>query len=264
MMGSEELPDVSRLTVLFLRLTAGMSQAELGRAAGLSQSVISRLESGPGKPSAEALQQVAAAAGIPWHLVAHVRGFVDSFLRASRGEAGGFKELKERVEERNQLLLSSPAVRAYLLEDLAASPSPSELRLEAERFWDPVKDLPSPRRRRAVEFSPKASRSWALAERLCHESETAALESPKEALELAELALAVAGRAEGEEDWKRRLQGYAWAYVGNARRAANDHAGADAAFAKAWELWRSGSDPEGLLKEERLLSLEAALRREEG
>ncbi len=257
MVGSEEHSDVSRLVVLFLRLTARLSQAELGRAAGLTQSQISRLESGPGKPSEEALQRVAAAAGVPWHLVAHLRSFVGSFLSTLSGEAVS-------AEGADPRLPSLPAVSAYLLEDLAAdSPSPSDARLEAERFWGRVKGLPSPRRRRAVELSPKASRSWALAERLCHESETAASRSPAEALELADLALRVARNVEGGEGWQRRAQGYAWAHVGNARRVTQDLAGADAAFRQAWELWRSGSSPEGLLEEERLLSLEAALRCDE-
>src|SRR6185369_2765430 len=63
---------------------------------------------------------------------------------------------------------------------------PSEARLEAERFWKAAAGLPTPRRRRAVELSPRASQSWALAELLCHKSEQAAVESPQEALELAE------------------------------------------------------------------------------
>jgi tetratricopeptide (TPR) repeat protein len=103
-----------------------------------------------------------------------------------------------------------------------------------------------------------------LVERLCHESERAAADSAREALELADLALSIAGRVDGGERWSRRLQGYAWAHVGNARRVGNDHAGADAAFAKASELWRSGQDQEpGLLQEWRMLSMEASLRRAE-
>src|SRR5688500_636738 len=87
----------------------------------------------------------------------------------------------------------------------------------------------------------------------------------EEALELADLALSIAERVPGETNWRSRVQGYCWAHIANARRVANDHAGADEALARAWDLWRVGaahSDPE-LLAEWRLLDLEASLRRDQ-
>ena len=99
---------------------------------------------------------------------------------------------------------------------------------------------------------------------LCHESERAASRSAPEALDLADLALRVAQRVEGGEGWRRRAEGYAWAHVGNARRVANDFAGADAAFSEAWALWRDSRAPEaGPLAEWRMHSLEASLRRDQ-
>jgi transcriptional regulator with XRE-family HTH domain len=247
------------MVVLFLRSTAGLSQTELGRAVGMSQSQVSSLESSPEKITGETLRRIAAAAGVPWPLVARLRRFLDFFLSALSQEAGLLQEMSERPH-------TLSAIGAYFLEELVADsqPSPDDLRLEAERFWDYVKDLPAPRRRRAVELSPRASRSWALAERICRESERAAASNSAEALELADLALGVAQRVEGDEGWRRRVQGYVWAYVGNARRAANDLAGAGAAFATAWELWRDASAPEAgiLLSEDRMLALEASLRRD--
>ncbi|HKI06424.1 MAG TPA: hypothetical protein VKK31_30875, partial [Thermoanaerobaculia bacterium] len=61
-----------------------------------------------------------------------------------------------------------------------------------------------------------------------------------------------------------RLKSYCLAHVANARRVANDHAGADEAFARAWEFWRAGagSDPE-LLPDWVLPSMEASLRRDQ-
>ncbi|HET9211095.1 MAG TPA: helix-turn-helix transcriptional regulator [Thermoanaerobaculia bacterium] len=262
MAGAEEHPDVLRTLVLFLRSTAGLNQTGLGQAVGLSQSKVSQLESSPGQKIAEeTLRRIAAVAGVPWPLVARLRRFLDFFLSSLSGEAGRLREADPRPR-------SLSAAGSYLLEELAGASreSPDDLRLEAARFWEHVKDLPAPRRRRAVELSPRASRSWALAERLCHESETAAPGRAAEALELADLALGVAQRVEGEEGWRRRVQGYAWAYAGNARRAANDLAGAEAAFATAWKLWRKSGPPEGgmPLSEGRMLSLEAALRRDQG
>ena len=127
MNGSQEHPDVSRMVVLFLRLTARLNQTELGRAAGLTQSQVSRLESGPGQLSEEALRRVAAAAGVPWPLVARLRRFVDSFLSALSGEAGSFEEASPRPR--------SLSAESSLSEELAAAAqrSPGELRREAER-----------------------------------------------------------------------------------------------------------------------------------
>jgi len=249
-----EHPRASRMMVVFLRLYAEMSQTELARALGLSsQSRISELESGGEKPPSEdMLRRIAAATGVRWELATHLRRYVNDFLLAA--ERGG------AVPQGNTAHLESYALSAYLLEDTAAArhEPPAEARLAAERFWKGMASLPLSRRRWAIELSPRAAKSWALAELLCHESERAAADRAPEALELAELALSVAGRVEGKEEWKRQLQGYAWAFVGNARRVAEDPAGAGAAFAKARDLWRSGAGPEGgLLEEGRMPSWEA-------
>lgn len=247
-----EHPDALRLLVVFLRFHGRMSQAGLARATRLAQSRISMLENGEALPAEDVLRRIASAAGVRWELVTHLRRYVNDFLYAA--EQGGAVP-PNRAADPVPL-----AISAYLLEDMAAAQAepPVEARETAERFWKGVAGLPPPRRRRVIELSPRASTSWALAELLCHESERAAAEGSQEALELAELALSVAGRVEGNEEWKRRIQGYAWAYVGNARRDAEDPSGAHAAFAKARELWGSGASPEtGPLQEWRLLSLEA-------
>ena len=105
---------------------------------------------------------------------------------------------------------------------------------------------------------------WALAERVSHESERAAAHKVEDALELADLALSIAKRISGPESWRPRVEGYCWAHVANARRVGNDLSGAGEAFARAWDLWRAGSesDPE-LLAEWRMLDLEASLRRDQ-
>ena len=260
MTGSQEHPDVLRTLVFFLRSTTGLNQTDFGRAAGMSQGHVSLLETNPGKITEETLRRIAAVAEVPWPLVARLRRFLDFFF-SSLSRAEGLQEEGSRPRPLS-------AVTFYLLEELAgvSQPSPDDLRQEAERFWAHVKDLPVPRRRRAVELSPKASRSWALAERICHESERAAASKAADALDLADLALGVAQRVEGGKGWRRQIQGYAWAYAGNARRAAGDLAGAGAAFATAWKLWRGAKAPEagGLLSEKRMLALEAALRRDQG
>jgi tetratricopeptide (TPR) repeat protein len=106
--------------------------------------------------------------------------------------------------------------------------------------------------------------SWALAVRMCKQSVKRAAHRAEEALDLAHLALSIAERAPGEESWRQRLTGYCWAHVANARRVANNLAGADEAFVRAWALWRAGADSDAeLLAEWQLFSLEASLRRDQ-
>ncbi|HSK74903.1 MAG TPA: hypothetical protein VLQ45_00465, partial [Thermoanaerobaculia bacterium] len=136
-------------------------------------------------------------------------------------------------------------------------------RREAGKLWVWLKAESREGRRELVECFPELW-SWALAVRLCEESVRAAARRAEAALELADLALFVVRRVPGSEAWRSRLQGFAWAFVANARRVANDFDGADHAFARAWELWQAGAGSESdLLPEWRLLDLEASLRREQ-
>jgi tetratricopeptide (TPR) repeat protein len=106
--------------------------------------------------------------------------------------------------------------------------------------------------------------SWALCDRVCAASEKAAAADARHALDLAELALKFSTRVRGGEAWPSRLQGYAWAFVGNARRVANDLVGADKAFATSRKLWQAGRPEDvGVLDESRILVLEASLRRDQ-
>ena len=76
---------------------------------------------------------------------------------------------------------------------------------------------PSPKTRRDLVETSRQFHQWAVAERLCHESERAAANSADKALELARLALRVAELAPGDPLWSQRLQGYAWIFVANTR-----------------------------------------------
>jgi tetratricopeptide (TPR) repeat protein len=106
--------------------------------------------------------------------------------------------------------------------------------------------------------------SWGLCELLCDESVKAAADDAAKALDLAELAVLVAELVPGPEGGPPRLRGWAWAFLGNARRVHGNLVEADEAFARSRELWEAGAsgDP-GLLDESRLLDLEASLRREQ-
>lgn len=260
--GAED-PDVLRLVVLFLRNYARMSQVGLGQAARIRQSSLSEIEAGHKLPSDEVLRRLAGAAGVPWSLVARLRSFYAALLAAiPRG--GAFNETPDHAGTLAAEEPLSLSVLSYLVED-AASPAEPVERGEAERVWQAVAGLPRHRRRRAIEISPRASRNWALAKLLCEESKQAAADDPQEALDLADLALLIAGQAEGGDPWRSRLSGYAWAYKGNALRVAGHLSKASEAFTRCWRLWNAGAGLERVdLPEWPLFSLEASLRRGEG
>lgn len=256
---------VLRLVVVFLRYFSNKTQAEFGRDSQVDQTYISRYELGKQVPTEESLRRMASAAGVPWHVVVQLRRFYTAaFSVLARQESAvpqaGAALLDRSILER-ALLGVAPYFVDTVMED-AAPRSAEEERQEAEEVWAALERFPVHRRRRLIELSPRASRSWALVERICGGSAQAAANRAEEALTLADLALSIAGHVPGDEGWRSRLQGYAWAFVANARRVANDFDGADEAFARAWELWQAGTSSD-LLPEWRLHDLEASLRREQ-
>ena len=136
-----------------------------------------------------------------------------------------------------------------------------QARQGAELLWDRLKRR-APAERRALVNRGLRFRTWALCERVAAESIRKAPNHPREALELAELALLIAERLPGERTWALRLQGYAWAHVSNARRVCNDLNGAEDAMVRARRFWEAGAagDP-GFLNQAWLPGLEAVLRR---
>ena len=140
-------------------------------------------------------------------------------------------------------------------------PPHADDREEAPELWESLKSHEPAIRRVLVEDSRRFQK-WALCELLCAESVRAAAGgSADQALELAELALLVAERTSGDEIWRLRLQGYAWAHIGHARQARGDQPGAKEAFNRACLLWETGApgDP-GLLEETQVPALEATVR----
>jgi len=113
-------------------------------------------------------------------------------------------------------------------------------------------------------------RSWGLAELLCSESIKRAPESPARAVELAELAVALAlvlRRDEpAEESWLEELRAYAWAHLGNARRVFGELRSAEEAFVTADACWERGETNAGdvLGYEAWILCLKASLRLAQG
>ena len=136
-------------------------------------------------------------------------------------------------------------------------------RQRADGLWELLKRQAADVRLALVEDSQRF-RGWALCERVAAESIAAAPNHPRQALELADLARRIAERAPGTAAWRRRLQGYAWAHVSNARRVCSDLPGADDAIRHAWKLWEDGAAGDrGFLAEAWLPWIEAGLRRDQ-
>jgi transcriptional regulator with XRE-family HTH domain len=214
-------PNVLRLVVIFLRVLTRMTQKELGRASGIDQGDISRYEQGDLAPPETSLRRMARAAKVPWPLVGLLIRFVEAFLAAVARRRSTIQVLDLKVLEP-----ALHAVTPYLLEDTGAERKrpPEEERREAEEIWTALQRHDISRRRRLIEMAPRASKSAALAMRICEASTRAAESSAHEALELAELAFSIAERVEGEESG--RVHGYCRERLDSARRAADELGGA--------------------------------------
>jgi hypothetical protein len=255
------------LTLIYLREESRWSQKKLAAARGLtSYRPISRYETGENELSQQELYLLTG-------LLGHPREAVDALLFTYSLIVGGPPEPASPVDltlaelrRIDRAVIADGWTRAAdlrgkLIADKRRRKAKAARR-EAEVLWARLKAFSPQARREVVEDAPEFQ-TWALAERLCDESRRAAANDAREALHLADLALWIAGRVEGEE-FRSRLLGYAWAYKGNALRVSGHLSRADEAFARAWELWKAGAGVEAaLLPEWRMLSLEASLRMEE-
>ncbi len=254
------------LVLIYLRSERGWPQKELADRHGFTTyRQLSRYETGDRPLSRETLYALAASLGYSPEAVDALL-FIHSLVAPAEQEVPS--PVAPTAEERRRIHRTAIAAGWSTAEDLREELLARKRRLKAEAarreagtLWARLKAHPRQARRNLVAASPEFQ-DWALAERVCEASVRAAADNPKEALDLADLALFIASRVGGREDWRRRLEGYAWAHVANARRVSNDFAGADEAFVRAWDLWRAGAEFD-LLPEWRMLSLEASLRREQ-
>jgi transcriptional regulator with XRE-family HTH domain len=266
-MPGRRIPAPLSLVLTTLRTSKGWSQKELGEAAGLPHGFVSDYEVGRRPLTRPKLEELAAILGYPSESI-DILLFSIRFLRKPDPPPG--RPLSPTRAELEQIEWSlARAVRLAAdvgREDLVRGFREKGIRKDrarAEALWEILKPQTSVDRRSMVEGS-RELRSWALCERVCAESAKAAAADANRALDLADLALHIANHARGPEGWRSRLQGYAWAFVGNARRVASDLPGADKAFGKAWELWKACPlEEQGPLPEWRLLDLEASLRRDQ-
>ena len=256
---------VSRLVVISLRSIADTTQTEFSKACGTTQPALSDYEQGKRQPAEAVLRRMARAAGVRWPAVIHLHRIFSALLSASAHVSAEIGEETQLLDAIIEEIL--PVVVPYLIEEWTAEPlgrTAVAERRRADEIVAKLGQLPAPRRRRLLELTSDASRSWAVAERLCEESERRAAHNEVEALDLAALALYIAERVPGTETWQAVVLAFCWAFVANARRVANCFDDADEAFSRARQLWAAGTDADReRLAGWRLLDLEASLRREQ-
>jgi len=255
-----KIPPPLSLALDILRTRQGWTQKELAAATGIPANLLSDYERGRKNLTRERLDSLLTVMGLQPSkaLKAAMRFLQDEEIGEPDPPGPESRQIEGVAVESGRLI--SEATRS-LMTLWTSRGQALEARREARALWEGLKKKDAARRRLLVEKVAKY-RNWALSELLCEESIKAAGDSADRALELANLALRVAELAPGEEAWRQRVQGYAWAHVGNAWRVKGDLPSADEAFGRFQKLWSAGAigDP-GLLNEARVLGLEAALRR---
>jgi tetratricopeptide (TPR) repeat protein len=245
-----------------LRRVAGRKAKELAGEAGRTAGSISDYERGKKEPSRKVLGRFAAEMELPGYFVDRVVGLI----REARAAIAARRDPTDRLALARQTVegLSTEGAAAAFgfvretLGDLLTRAAGEEDRRRAREAWMFLALRPVWRQRELLAEVPEA-KTWALCEVVCDASEKAAADDASKAVELAELSLWIAGEVTGGYDAQARSQGYALAFLGNARRVHGELKSADEAFLRFRKLWREESP--GLFDPSRVLDLEASLRR---
>jgi transcriptional regulator with XRE-family HTH domain len=237
-------PEDLKVAISFLRAFRGWNQTELARAAGIDKSLISLYELGRKRPSHKTVERLLKATGVPNSLFEDVLRMIHMVRVAAADldveSTTVAEDLAWAVAASLKIALTELLSELDDLdEEVPPHESPERDRAEAEELWSTLQPY-SPQDRRLLVKEGREFGSWALVERICQECEEISPNDPIQAQEIAELALIVASRVPGNDGRRSRLQGYAWAFMGDARRTAGDVAGAEEAFQRARHLWHAG------------------------
>jgi tetratricopeptide (TPR) repeat protein len=241
---------------------------------------ISQYEGGLTTPDASTLERLLAAMSFPWAAL-DLAGWFLARLFSEWPVAWGTAETPDPDElEALAAQMSEMATRltstARMLRERSGdrptakneegSEAPrgqptAEDQTAAQQFFAQARGLPPPKQSERLRAAP-AGICWAICELLCIESQRLCAANPSRGVALAELAVEIVDLAPGEEAWRSKLRGFAWAHVGNALRArGEDLQAAEAAFTSAEEAWEAGGTVHlGLLEEGLLFALKASLR----
>jgi transcriptional regulator with XRE-family HTH domain len=268
-MPDDEKLSAEALAFSYLLRGRGWSKRELASALGLAdEKSLTRYEHGGRALSRELLDKLIAPLGLPREapdllIWAHHLIFQEPAAEELAGPLALTAEERGRIQR--TLLVAEWALAADLHRTLTRwkrERKAEAARREAEALAEVLKSASAEDRRRLLAVFPEY-RSWAVAERLAHDSVRAAAHRVDEARALAELALEVARQVPGEAQ-RARTEGYCTGFLANVLRVATDFDLASALFERGWALWREGQAAASLpLAEWRLLDLEASLRREQ-
>lgn len=255
-------PPPLSLALTCLRVIHGWGQKELAQAAGLTDTLLCDYERGRKTLFRDRLERLTAVMGLHPSAIDDVLDFLEALHQCAADQVGD-----PEAQRINSLAADWGRHTASGLRAMLGEVSQESLALLARQravsVWASLRQFKPDRRRLLVEDTADFH-TWALCERICAESIQAAADNADRALDLARLALLVAERIPGDEAWRSRVQGYAWAHVANAQRVRGDLPAAEQAFATARKLWDAGaSSPLRFLDEALVLGMEASLRREQ-
>jgi transcriptional regulator with XRE-family HTH domain len=251
--------------LVFLREGLGWSQPQLERAAGVATNMVSDYENGHKQLSRERLEYLVSFLGAGPERIDSLLAELETARHAARSGPldllGSRRRKIEAIAGQFGRMAASFARAALNL--LTLGGERVHAHDQAEHLWRRLKRDPPEDRLILVE-EDRRYRRWGLVVVVVRESLDAAANRPKEALELAQLAMRIAELVTGVREWRWRIQGYAGAALINAYRVCSDLPAARKARARARQLWEDGEpgDP-GLLDEALLPWVEAALHRAE-
>ncbi|HXU29515.1 MAG TPA: helix-turn-helix domain-containing protein, partial [Thermoanaerobaculia bacterium] len=220
-----------------LREALGWSQAELAGRAGIKVATLSDYETGRMKHALERsrLDGLAALMGAPPWAVESILAALESVRAAAPATDSGAElspDLRAGLEQ------AAAKIARLVRRDLLAAGRAllhEAARAQAAEVWAVLRPMKREADRRLAIAQTPGYATWALVERLAHESERAAAHDADQALGLAALALHTADLAPGPAPLRAAAREYAWVYVGNARRVKGLHAAAWEALARAKE-----------------------------
>jgi tetratricopeptide (TPR) repeat protein len=207
-------------------------------------------------------------------------------MREEHLTAEGLERLLEEDSspEHNRLLLhhlaicpACYAVAGYILDLYEAGALPltfctvdidlARSRAEAPALYEALRRYSFGEQQSLIRDIPRF-RSWGLCELLCRESEAAGPHDARQAVELAELAVAVGRSLEEwqpvEHTWLCQLRALAYAHLGNALRVKGLLRSAAQSFVEAERWWEAGADAGNALDyEAQILAMKASLRHAE-
>ncbi len=253
------------VVLVLMRLVAGGRGKDVAEAEGVTPGWISTAESGKkGPPSRDTLRRRAEGLGLPDSFVDRALALVRegrAAIVAHRAPADPHAAARHAMEQLAGEAghASSQFLRASM-ELLATQAEVERAKSMARETWDAISAHPPSRRRALLDAIPEA-KTPALCALVCEESVKAAANEASQAVELADLALWISDGIEGED--KPVAQGYAWAFMGNARRVQGAKLpAADEAFHRHRALWIEPTGPSPF-DPSRVLDLEASLRRDQ-